>query len=225
MINKTQAFVRANLDWIGVDFLDPSNASQVEGTDTPSRQVRVLDYACGPGTITDILQGHATEFVGIDISQNMVKTYNQRFQDHSSEAFVGDLLVPDNGGAQGGTESVSGSRFFDFDLVVVGYGFHHFENLEPATSRLVSRLRPGGVFLIVDFVTHAKIEDNVPANRITAHLGFGEEDVKSIFGTAGLVDVGVVEMEGTIEMKKPGAGDDEPGHKRKVFLGRGRKPA
>jgi hypothetical protein len=27
-----------------------------------------------------------------------------------------------------------------------------------------------------------------------------------------------------IEMKKSGAGDEEPGHKRKVFLGRGRKP-
>ncbi len=32
-------------------------------------------------------------------------------------------------------------------------------------------------------------------------------------------------MEGTIEIKKPGAKDDEPGQTREVFLGRGRKPA
>ena len=217
----------SNLNWIGVDFADPSVGFE-EGAPRP-RQVRVLDYACGPGTITSALQGHATEFVGVDVSENMVKAYNEKFTasdqqsgtiTHTAEAFMGNLLD-----SNGPSESVSGTQFFNFDLAVVGYGFHHFENLEVATSRLAARLKPGGVLLIVDFMTHSKLEAGHPAKNTVAHHGFGEDKVKSLFGKAGLVDVDIVKMEGTIEIKKPGAKDDEPGQKREVFLGRGRKPA
>lgn len=210
-----------------MDLLDPSIAFERDGR--ISRQVRVLDYACGPGTMTSAFHGHATEFVGVDLSENMVKAYNERFAEsdrpsrgltRSAKAFVGDLFD-----SSGPSKSISGPEFFDFDLAVVGYGFHHFEDLNVATTRLASRLKPGGVLLIVDFVTHAKLEEGHPAKHTVAHHGFGEEEVKSLFGRAGLVDVGVLEMEGTIEMKKAGAGDDEPGYKRNVFLGRGRKPA
>jgi SAM-dependent methyltransferase len=225
MINRTHAFILSNINWIGVDFLDPSTAFE-KGKSTP-RQVRVLDYACGPGTITSILQGYATEFVGVDLSGNMVKEYNRKFAEtvqqsgsitQKAEAFVGDLLD-----SKGPSDSVSETKFSDFDLAVVGYGFHHFQDLNIATSRLVSRLKPGGVLLIVDFFTHAK-EDGNPAKNTIAHHGFGEEEVKRIFGNAGLRDVGMLEMEGTIWMKKPGAGVGGPAPSRKVFMGRGRKP-
>ncbi len=200
----------------------------------------MLDYACGPGTITAALLGRASEFVGVDVSENMVKAYNERFAGSGSEsgskqqsggtggtitrsakAFVGDLLDS----RRGPSESISGAEFFDFDLVVVGYGFHHFEDLDIAADRLASRLKPGGVLMMVDLVTHAKVEGADSNKHIIAHHGFGEEEVKAIFGRAGLVDVRVLEMDGEVEMKKPGAGKDEPGHRRKVFLGRGRKPA
>lgn len=199
----------------------------------PSPQVRVLDYACGPGTITGAFLGRATEFVGVDVSENMVKVYNEKFAELGSEqqncgngtltrtakAFVGNLLD-----IKGPSESVSSAKFFDFDLAVVGYGFHHFQDVYLATSRIASRLKPGGVLMIVDFVTHAKAEGD-PVKNTIAHHGFGEEEVKSIFEGAGLVDIGVMEMEEAVMMKKPGARDDEPGWERKVFLGRGRKPA
>lgn len=226
-MNKTHAFILSKLNWIGVDFADPSDGFE-EGAPKP-RQVRVLDYACGPGTITSALQGHATEFVGVDVSKNMVKAYNEKFTasdqqgdtiTQTAEAFVGNLL--DNNGP---SESVSGTRFFNFDLAVVGYGFHHFENLEVATSRLAARLKPGGVLLIVDFMTHAKLEARHPSQNTAAHHGFGEDEVKSLFRKAGLVDVDIAKMEGTIEIKQHGAKDGEPGQKREVFLGRGRKPA
>ena len=227
MINKTQAFILSSLNWIGVDLLD--HATDFERDGRSPRQVRVLDYACGPGTVTAVLQGHATEIIGIDVSENMVKTYNERFaeSDHpdgtvsrAPRAFVGNLL-----GGKGPSESISSSEFFNFDLAVVGYGFHHFKDLDIAASRLASRLKPGGVLLIVDFLTHAKMDVGNPAKNTVAHHGFGEEDVKVIFGKAGLVDVGILEMEGFIELKKAGAGDDVRGEKRRVFLGRGTKPA
>ncbi len=107
----------------------------------------------------------------------------------------------------------------------MGYGFHHFENLEVATSRLAARLKPGGVLLIVDFMTHARMEAGHPAKNTVAHHGFGEDEVKALFGKAGLVDVGILKMEGNIKIKKPGAKDDEPGQTREVFLARGKKQA
>ena len=225
MVNRTHAFILSNVNWIGVDFLDPSTA--FEEDKSASRHIRVLDYACGPGTITNILQGCVTEFVGIDLSENMVKEYNQKFGGNvdqsgsttqKAEAFVGDLL-----GSKGPSDSVSDSKFFGFDLAVVGYGFHHFQNLDIATSRLVSRLKPGGVLLIVDFVTHAK-EDGNPAKNTVAHHGFGEEEVRRIFGNAGLVNIGILELEGTILIKGPYEGDERPTLERKVFMGRGVKP-
>ena len=80
LINKTHEFMLANLTWLGVDFTNPSTTFEAPtGPSTSARQVRVLDYACGPGTITSILAGHATEFAGIDLSENMVKAYNERF--------------------------------------------------------------------------------------------------------------------------------------------------
>ena len=245
-IHTTHAFILSSLDWIGVDFLEPSavfeGGAAATGASSPQQQqqqqqqvrVRVLDYACGPGTMTSALWGRASEFVGVDLSVNMVKTYNERFAESESEskplssggsfacsarAVVGDLLDK-----SGPSESTCGAEFFGFDLVVVGYGFHHFEDLELATGRLAERLRPGGVLLIVDFAPHEELEGGHPARHTVAHYGFGAEEVQSLFGGAGLVDVGVLEMEGMIEMKRPGAGDEEPGHKRKVFLGRGRKP-
>lgn len=218
-----------------MDFLDPPLTDvEEDGLTTATanaRQIRVLDYACGPGTVTAILQGYATEFVGVDVSENMVRAYNERFAMSEqqrdgeagarvTEAFVGNLLE-----GTGASESIAGPMFFGFDLVVVGLGFHHFENLDLTTSRLVSRLKPGGVLLIVDFVTHAALEHGDPVKHIVAHQGFGEEEVRSVFGRAGLVDVGIVEMEGTVEMKGPAVKEDQPGQKRKVFLGRGMKPA
>ena len=224
MINRVHDFLLQHISWIGVDFIDPSASFEEAGA--PLKQVRVLDYACGPGTITNILVSHATDFVGVDLSDNMVKAYNSRFAPSSdpgdrealkAHAVVGDLLLP-----SGPSPALNSSHFFDFDLVVVGFGFHHFHNLSLAAERLASRLKPGGVLLIVDFVKHRKYPGEHDTEDIIAHQGFGEEEVQRIFGGAGLLDVGVVRMEGMIEMKKDG--DNAPGQKREVFMAKGRKP-
>jgi SAM-dependent methyltransferase len=223
LINKTHEFVLANLSWLGVDFIDPSTAFEApSGPSTSAHQVRVLDYACGPGTITSILAGHATEFVGIDLSENMVKAYNERFAATSDDAptlnaraVVGDLLDP-----AGTSSPLSGPEFHNFDLAAIGFGFHHFDDLSLATERLVARLKPGSVFLIADFVTHAKVANNAQHN--IAHHGFGEEEVHKIFGGAGLVDIGFLKIPGPVKMVFKGGDGGE--HHRQVFLAKGKKP-
>jgi 2-polyprenyl-3-methyl-5-hydroxy-6-metoxy-1,4-benzoquinol methylase len=131
MINKITEFIRQNLTSIHEE-LDQSPSS------SKSQSLRILDYACGPGTITAAIENHEAECIGIDLSENMVKTYNSRFSsneefDLKANAFVGNLLEDSI------TPSLMEPKFFDFDLVAVGLGFHHFEHPEFAAKQLCKR--------------------------------------------------------------------------------------
>ncbi|KIW71418.1 hypothetical protein, variant 2 [Phialophora macrospora] len=232
MLNKITAFIHQNINWIGVDFIDPSAAFEKASPTEPARRVRVLDYACGPGTITHAIGPRATEYVGIDLSENMVGAYNLRFGANPSapspstdeideisnshdetlnaRAVVGNLLDPKDPSPDG----LASPEFFNFDLVVVGLGFHHFPDIALTTSRLVERLKPGGVFLILDFVTHAMDEQH-SASHTVAHLGFSEEELKKYFEGAGLTEFQLVRMDEEVLLRWES--------RRRVFLAKGRK--
>ncbi|KAK5319169.1 hypothetical protein LTR93_007864 [Exophiala xenobiotica] len=266
LLNKVTAFIQTHITFIGVPFLDP--ASIFEHPDDPDpdpdpshphpqppRSVRVLDYACGPGTVTSALGAHATEYIGIDLSENMVAAYNQRFNSnnttsHSSSnsnpssavadradtsderppqahAVVGNLLAAEDDELEpNGPTHLSGPEYHDFDLVVVGLGFHHFADVRLAAKRLSARLKPGGVFLILDFVTHAAIQHEHDAHRdlkdaahTVKHHGFSEADLRDIFtdaAGAGLEDFAIVRMGEEVLLR--GTSRREP------FMARGRKP-
>jgi SAM-dependent methyltransferase len=152
--------------------------------------------------------------MGVDLSEGMVDAYNERFQASSdapqpfkAHAVVGNLLekeVPAH---------LSGPEYFDFDLAVVGMGFHHLSDVQLATDRLAERLKPGGVLMIVDFLAYS------PSEKIEhiSHHGFSEERVKELFGNAGLVDTELVIAEEDWALMSPDS-------KRRVFLARGKKP-
>ncbi|ETI23199.1 hypothetical protein G647_04996 [Cladophialophora carrionii CBS 160.54] len=235
MLNKITAFIHQHINWIGVDFLDPSTAFEKTFSPTEGKRgVRVLDYACGPGTITHALGARATEYVGIDLSENMVKAYNLRFGPNpealsssadelprgddeilNAHAVVGNLLDAKEPSPKG----LAPPEYFNFDLVVVGLGFHHFPDIALATSRLVERLTTGGVFLILDFVTHAMDEQSSsgqqPARHTVAHMGFSEEELKKYFQDAGLTDFDIVRMDDEVLLR----GES----RRRPFLAKGRK--
>lgn len=218
LIDKATAFVQANVSAIGVDFNDPFSSLD----NTNPRQIRVLDYACGPGTVTNMLIGRATEFVGIDISANMVKEYNNRFtassnQSQSTEkinatAYVGNLTSS----TDSPSSSFSTPEFSNFDLVAVGFGFHHFDNLPLTTSRLASRLKPGGILMILDFKPHAKEDLNGDVKSTITHHGFDEEAVRKLFEGAGLVDFHSVDMGEAVVLHNNAT--------RYPFMARARKP-
>lgn len=221
LINKATAFVQANISAIGVEFNDPSASFE----NTPRKEIRVLDYACGPGTVTNMLIGRATEFVGIDLSPNMVKEYNNRFTPSSNQdksqsastervnarAYVGNLTS-----AADPAESFSDPRFFNFDLVAIGFGFHHFDNLPLTTARLVERLKPGGILMILDFKPHAKEDLKGDVGNTITHHGFDEEAVRKIFEGAGLVDFYSVDMNEAVLLFNNAT--------RYPFMARARKP-
>jgi SAM-dependent methyltransferase len=235
LLNKITSLLLTNINFLGVDFQDPSSEFEKPDTSTPPKQIRVLDYACGPGTITHALGTRATEYIGLDLSENMVEAYNMRFNPDPSaqptentagmfindkadslinaHAIVGNLLGP-----EGTPAHLDDEKYNNFDLVAVGMGFHHFQNLPLCTARLVERLKPGGVLMIVDFVTHAMesaAKEN-PALSTIAHHGFSEQELKGIFEGAGLEDFGIVRLGEKVEMR-----GIEP---REPFVARARKP-
>jgi len=163
------------------------------------------------------LAPYATQFRGIDISENMVKEYNTRATNQGYSpaqmfAIRGDLLVRDNP-----PSSISGPDFYNFDLAVVDLGFHHFEDPALASKRLAERLKPGkGVLLIIDFVQHDRVMN--PAEHTIAHHGFSKEKMEEMFKNAGCVDVDYTVVEEPLRL-----GAELGGHERKVFMIRGRR--
>ncbi|KAK4909373.1 hypothetical protein LTR28_000185, partial [Elasticomyces elasticus] len=137
--------IQDRLDWLGVDWATPEKQE---------RDVRLLDYACGTGLVSRALGTHVTTIRGIDISPNMVTTFNARARaaalpESRIHAVQGDLFAPP---CPSPPPPAPTGAFRDFDVAVVCLGFHHFEDPELAVARLVERLRAGGVVLIVDFV-------------------------------------------------------------------------
>ncbi|KAH7361256.1 S-adenosyl-L-methionine-dependent methyltransferase [Pyrenochaeta sp. MPI-SDFR-AT-0127] len=138
--------LRADLNWVGIPFANTGSSSDQD-------EVRLLDYACGTGLMTRVFGPYVTKTQGIDISPNMVKTYNSRAREANfSEAVVnavpGDLFDKSNPSPP----ELSGPEWQNFDLATVGFGFHHFEDVVHSARQLKERLRPGGVLVINDFL-------------------------------------------------------------------------
>ncbi|KAK5115436.1 hypothetical protein LTR85_009896 [Meristemomyces frigidus] len=193
-------------NWIGVQW----------ATTDDKRDVRLLDYACGTGAITKALGPYVTTIQGIDISEKMVEEYNKAalssgLQHDQANAVVGDLF------AEKIPEHLTGPRFQNFDIAVIGLGFHHFEDPALAVNRLVERLKPNGVIVIVDFLPfdqERKREAELRAQNPRAdfpemshtikHNGFERDGMEKLFTDAGLEDFGwnVLDEQAVMELPK-----------------------
>jgi ubiquinone/menaquinone biosynthesis methyltransferase len=115
---------------------------------------RALDLACGTGDLAFALAADGARVVGLDITLRMVElakkkgtvTFLRNAKKGDSPLFlVGDMLAlpfPDR----------------SFDLVTTGYGIRNVPDIDAALSEIRRVLRPGGLFLSLDF--------NRPANAL-----------------------------------------------------------
>jgi demethylmenaquinone methyltransferase/2-methoxy-6-polyprenyl-1,4-benzoquinol methylase len=106
-----------------------------------------LDLACGTGDIAFALASKGAHVVGLDITPRMVElakkkgtvTFLRGAKKGDCPLFlVGDMLAlpfPDR----------------SFDLVTTGYGIRNVPDLDVALSEVRRVLRPGGLFLSLDF--------------------------------------------------------------------------
>jgi SAM-dependent methyltransferase len=137
----------------------------------------------------------------------MVHEYNTSASTQSltskMSAFVGNIHDP----TEPSPSAFQGEAFHDFDLAVVGLGFHHFSDPSRAAAKLAERLKTGGVLLILDFVVDEKSGEGgdgqnhghgfwqkhghgnggvATAAKRGKQGGFGKEDIDKIFEGAGV---------------------------------------
>ena len=130
---------------------------------------RLLDYACGPGTVTRALLPYVSHIQGIDVSDGMVAEYNSRSEAAGTtkiaSAIQGNLLgdepyitkVSSSGETERSTAIDSDASLQDFDAAVVGLGFHHFSDYVGSLRKLAQRVKPGGVVGIIDLAPSEKV--------------------------------------------------------------------
>lgn len=79
---------------------------------------------------------------------------NQGLSPSEMRAVVGNLVSI----SPSSDPELSKPEYFDFDIAVVGLGFHHFDEPALAAKRLTERLKKGGVLMIIDFLPHGKMD-------------------------------------------------------------------
>lgn len=166
----------------------------------------------------------------------LITCHNQGLSSDEMVAYQGDLCVP----TEEHPEVFLDSKFFNFDMACVGLGFHHFDDPDLAAKRLVSRLKPGGVLVIIDFLPHGPLSDHdhdhhhghghghdhshleeddeqhKKARKTVTHHGFSEDRIKEIFVNAGAGKGFAIDKMGVVIM---GLRD----MKRDLFMARGTK--
>ena len=198
-------------DWLGVRWVRDGEAQF-------GKEVKLLDYACGTGSITKALGPLVTHIRGIDISENMVEQYNQAAQaaglkPEQVSAVQGNLLdeeVP---------EHLKTPEYYDFDIAVVGLGFHHFENPVQAFERLAERVKPGtGVVLIVDFLPFDK-EENSEMQKTIKTGGFAKKNMETLY------KINKMSKFDFIVLQDPAIMESKDGSKqeRTIFLAKGNR--
>ena len=108
---------------------------------------RALDLACGTGDITFELAARGAHVVGLDVTHDMLRLARAKPEARrmSLRFVTADMMALPFADAQ-------------FDIVSTGYGIRNVPVIEPAIAEVKRVLKPGGVFLSLDF--------NRPANRL-----------------------------------------------------------
>jgi len=115
---------------------------------------RALDLACGTGDIAFDLARRGARVTGLDLSHRMLNLARRKPDRRLTSRFVqGDMTTLPFPSAS-------------FDLVTTGYGIRNVPRIEPAIDEIARVLRPGGLFLSLDF--------DRPANALvrTLYLGY-----------------------------------------------------
>ncbi|KAE8150433.1 S-adenosyl-L-methionine-dependent methyltransferase [Aspergillus avenaceus] len=156
------------------------------------KDVKMLEYACGPGHVSAVLAPFVTKVSGVDLSDGMINEYNLT----ASEVGISDKMVGRKGDllADAVPEEFSGPDYTDLDVVFVSMALHHFEKPDLAMKRLGDRLRKDGVFLVIDILPEGHHDHNPhemhkefqeTKDTIKTH-GFTLEDMRKLYEDAGL---------------------------------------
>lgn len=112
------------------------NAQTIRGESLSLAHKRILEIGCGTGLNTQYLVHHASEVVGLDISEKMLARARQRVIDEKARFVLGDITKA--------WDFKNGS----FDFIVANLVLEHIEDLSHVFGEAYRLLNPGGEFYI-----------------------------------------------------------------------------
>ena len=141
---------------------------------------RILDLACGTGVLFNfLLEKKVKEIVGIDISPEMIKKAQLKFNHPNIKTFAMD--------------------FFDynennFDVVTIYSAYPHFQNREKLAKHVSECLKEGGRFIVAHIESKEKINsrhNGKIVSDVSTELKSAEEEAlfwKPYFNVDTLID-------------------------------------
>ena len=111
---------------------------------------RVLEVACGPGIVAEVIAPLASELVCLDATPEMLALAKSRLEKSGqtnvtfAEAFAENLPFD----------------VAEFDVIVTRLSFHHFSNIQTVLAEFQRVLRPQGRLITADIVTSANQEES-----------------------------------------------------------------
>lgn len=140
----------------------------------------VLDYGCGTGLVSLLLQPLVRSVTGADTSEGMLEIFRAKVAAQRLNNV--QTLHP-------GTERESLATEC-FDLVVSSMTLHHIEDLEKLVRDFYRVLRPGGVLAVADLDSE---DGSFHGHGLTAaHSGFDREWMRGMLVEAGFLETRAV---------------------------------
>lgn len=156
---------------------DPSTYSDKYPKSIFRPGMKLLDFACGTGMVTELFVPYLTgsgdeprsEIAGIDIGSTFLKYFNERAAKFSNDkvsmkSFEYDVLDPNLQ-----SELTKFNNYFDVVFSTISY--HHIHNYQEVTKKIAEFLKPGGWMFIIDFYNEdvEQIDSLSNKNRDIAH--------------------------------------------------------
>ncbi|KAH0291426.1 S-adenosyl-L-methionine-dependent methyltransferase [Aureobasidium namibiae CBS 147.97] len=162
---KIAAQVASALDthttWLAANWISEGN-----------KECRLLDYACGTGSVTRALSSQITHATGLDISSQMLHQYTTLLSSSHPHLSLSTAITDFCSTATpeySNTSATFGSSAH-YDVAGVALGFHHFSDPSLCISNLYASLKKGGVLFIVDWLPkEVKRDEHIGSAHAHAH--------------------------------------------------------
>jgi len=151
-------------------------AAAIIDTIHPDRTMEVLDFGCGTGLVTLLLQPRVKSIIGVDSSRGMLDILEQKVRERGLTN-VGTLFCDfERGDRPNGR----------FNLIVSSMTLHHVPDQALLFRLFCDLLHPGGVLGIADLDAEDGSFHDDPTG--VHHHGFDRMKIMSLLSEAGFVD-------------------------------------
>lgn len=140
-------------------------------------EMEVLDFGCGTGLLTLLMQPLVRSITGIDSSAGMLAVLEAKVGEQQLTNITTQHLDVEKG------ELLTG----DYDLVVSSMTLHHVRKIEPLLAQFYGVIKPGGYLCLADLdLDNGHFHGN---NEGVFHFGFDRKILERDLVSAGFTDI------------------------------------